>query len=457
MSVKSNSEDFVRKARKVHGDRFIYDKVVYVTCATKVTITCREHGDFEQKPSEHLRSVGCLHCSRQAKTTKEDFLSKANSIHNYKYDYSEIDYQGINKKISIKCPVHGIFEQIPKSHIKGYGCRFCGYIKRKESKMKGTQYLKEKFVNDAKVIHNNKYDYSKMKFKGLNSDVELVCPEHGSFYIRPSNHLDNQGCRECSNVRRWDTASFINEAVKVHGDLYDYSNCVYVDVATHVEIICKEHGSFWQRPLKHINRGDKCPKCSANFKKTRDEVLSKFQEVHAGKYEYNLKDFKNTNDYIDIICQEHGKFRQTIVSHMSGTGCRMCGYEVVDVFRRSSYVKNCNKNYNGIAKLYFIKCTGFDESFYKIGITCKETLIQRFPKGVHMPYEFYEILFLEASPEVVWDTEKYLHKSLVEFRYEPNIAFGGSKTEFYKFEDVDEVKLKIKSKFKEIKQDYEEK
>lgn len=447
MSVRSNTEDFIKKARLVHGDRFEYTKVNYKTSSIRVVIICKDHGDFLQKPSEHLRSVGCLHCSNLAKTTKEDFLSEAERIHLGKYNYSLVEYHGVNKKVCIICQEHGEYMQSPKSHLKGYGCRFCGYIKRKQTKMKGKEYIFEKFIEDAKRVHKGRYDYSNVVFNGLNSDVEIVCREHGTFKMRPSNHLANQGCKSCSGITNWNTQMFILEAKRVHGDSYDYSKTNFVNVNTTVEIICNKHGSFFQKPLKHITRKDRCPKCSVNFKKTLSDVLSISKEVHKNKYEYLDFDFNNTNDYMRIVCPKHGEFKQLVVSHMGGRGCQACGFEVVDVFRRDSYVRNCYENYEGKARLYFIRCFDDKELFYKVGITCKDSLSKRFPKGVHMPYDFEGVLFLESTPDIVWDAEKEILSYFSGSSYKPKTVFGGSKTECFKFEDVESVKSKILDMF----------
>lgn len=443
MSVRSNTEEFIKKARVVHSDRFIYDKVDYITCSRLVTITCRLHGDFQQKPSEHLRSVGCNKCSNISKTSEDEFIKLSVEVHGMTYDYSKINYTGVNNKIEIVCSKHGSFWQIPKSHIKGYGCKFCGYEARSITIKKGKTAIFDKFILDAKILHDDKYDYSKVIFEGLNKDVELICKEHGSFFIRPSNHLNKQGCRECSGVKTWTTESFINAAIEKHGNLYDYSKVNLKNANQKVEIICKEHGVFNMKPLKHLYRRDKCPKCSKNFKMTRDDVLERFKRAHGNTYEYSLGDFTNTNDYTDIVCRKHGVFNQSIINHMQGRGCRDCGYDIVDVFRKESYVKNCIENYNGVANLYLIRCFDNNENFYKIGITCKDTISKRFPRGTHMPYSYEEILFLPSKPEIVWDSENTLHEMFSSMRYEPNIVFGGSKTECFKFDDFNLVKNEI--------------
>lgn len=58
--------EFIAKARQVHGNKYDYDKVVYTGCNDKVIITCREHGDFTQKPFLHNIGQGCNQCGYES-------------------------------------------------------------------------------------------------------------------------------------------------------------------------------------------------------------------------------------------------------------------------------------------------------------------------------------------------------------------------------------------------------
>lgn len=130
-SRKTTTNDFVAKAIAVHGRKYDYSFCNYVSAKGKVKIVCPEHGAFEQSPNNHLSGCGCLACgrlqvSRNLMLTTDDFIQKANQIHNYKYDYSLCEYVNTKGKVKIICPEHGLFEQVPNYHIGGSGCPYCG-------------------------------------------------------------------------------------------------------------------------------------------------------------------------------------------------------------------------------------------------------------------------------------------------------------------------------------------
>ena len=129
-----NTQKFIEKAKRIHGDKYDYSKVEYVNATTKVCIICPRHGEFWQQPYGHLSGRGCSLCGRvklgnsKRHTTKE-FISKAREIHGNKYDYSKIVYESATKKVCVICHVHGEFWQRPSSHLQGQGCPKC--IKKK--------------------------------------------------------------------------------------------------------------------------------------------------------------------------------------------------------------------------------------------------------------------------------------------------------------------------------------
>ena len=125
MSKKLTTEEFIEKAKQIHGDKYDYSKVEYKNCEEKVCIICPIHGEFLQTPNSHLNGNGCSKCAKCYHYTTEDFIDKAKQIHNNKYDYSKSIYNGIFKKICIVCPEHGEFWQTPKNHLKGSGCPKC--------------------------------------------------------------------------------------------------------------------------------------------------------------------------------------------------------------------------------------------------------------------------------------------------------------------------------------------
>ena len=245
-------QDFIERARKVHGDKYDYSKVNYVNNCTPITIICPIHDEFPQTPNSHLSGHGCPHCSGNKKLTKEDFIEKAREVHGDKYDYSKVNYVSSKTLVSIICPIHGEFEQTPNNHLRGSGCPHCS----------GTKKLtKEDFIKKAREIHGDKYDYSKVNYVNNRTKVTIICPIHGEFPQRPSSHLNGKGCPHCGD-RKKTTEDFIKDARKVHGDKYDYSKVNYVNNYTPITIICPTHGEFKQTPNDHLNGKSGCPHCA---------------------------------------------------------------------------------------------------------------------------------------------------------------------------------------------------
>lgn len=121
-----STEDFIKEAIKIHGDKYNYSKTIYKTARQKVTIICPKHGEFEQLANAHLQGEGCFQCERErrAKST-ENFIKEAKKVHGDTYDYCKVNYINRNTPVIIICPKHGEFEQLPSNHLQGKGCSHC--------------------------------------------------------------------------------------------------------------------------------------------------------------------------------------------------------------------------------------------------------------------------------------------------------------------------------------------
>ena len=167
---------FIEKARKVHGDKYDYSKVVYVNALTKVKIICKMHGEFEQVPSYHLSGNGCQKCGGTKKLTIAEFIKRAKKIHGDKYDYSKVVYVNNHKKITIICSNHGEFEQRPYSHTQGQGCPKCAEISRLEnSNYISGQYCiqyQEKYSGEFEPIYRSSYELK--AFQMIEEDENIL-------------------------------------------------------------------------------------------------------------------------------------------------------------------------------------------------------------------------------------------------------------------------------------------
>ena len=142
----------------------------------------------------------------------------------------------------------------------------------------------DEFIREAQSIHHNKYDYSKVEYANNKTKVCIVCPEHGEFWQTPSDHLNGKGCPQCAGNVRCDKDTFVEKAKHIHNNRYDYSKVEYVNAHTKVCIICPEHGEFWQTPNNHLN-GNGCPLCKNRkigdgLRDTVEDFTKKSNEIH---------------------------------------------------------------------------------------------------------------------------------------------------------------------------------
>jgi len=221
---------------------------------------------------------------------------------------------------------------------------------------------KAEILRRANLVHPNKFIYPDFKYINKDTKIEIICPEHGSFWQSVSNHLRGRGCPDCALISkrkklRLGNEVFISRAKKIH-KIYDYERVKYKNSLSKVEIICPEHGSFWQRPNDHL-QGHGCPKCALNIispnLRSFDDVTKQAKKVHLDKYTY-VGPYENMRTKTKIICPEHGSFWQSMEVHVSGHGCPLCA--------RFGFQKNKP------AFLYYFE--DLETGLYKIGITNNE-------------------------------------------------------------------------------------
>jgi very-short-patch-repair endonuclease len=183
---------------------------------------------------------------------------------------------------------------------------------------------KYNFIEKAKAIHKNRYDYSKVHYINAKTKIIITCKQHGDFEQSPTNHLSGFNCQKCAKNLKINTTTFIEKANMTHNNKFDYSKVNYVNADTKITIICKEHGEFEQIPDFHLNRKCGCPKCANNITLTNDEFIERATIIHIKKYDYARINYVNNRTNISIICKEHGEFCQTPTRHLAGDGCPSC-------------------------------------------------------------------------------------------------------------------------------------
>jgi very-short-patch-repair endonuclease len=219
---KLTTEDFIEKAKSVHGDKYDYSKSIYTSSLDLITIICPIHGEFSQAAQSHYgKKYGCQKCCKQHQKNI-NFISDAKKIHNNKYDYSLVEYINNKVKVKIICPEHGVFEQRPDCHLTGRKCYKCS----KNSMVDKIRKPVHQFINECNLIHNYKYDYSLVEYKGSFKKVKIICKIHGVFNQKPHDHLGGCGCPICKSskggltIKEWLDSNNIKYVQE-----YKYNDC----------------------------------------------------------------------------------------------------------------------------------------------------------------------------------------------------------------------------------------
>lgn len=198
---RRTTDDFIKIFKGKYDKPYSFEKTDYKNSNTKVCVTCEKHDDFYITPHMLLRGQGCPKCGRNRigkahSDTQETFLQKAKEKGLLeKYDFSNIVYERSNCKIQLYCgkqdkcgKEHGIFYITPNDLLNGHGCPKCSKVYRR---------TQDELIEDFRIVHGDKYDYSKVEFKNMRTKVCMICPEHGEFWQLPDSHIRGQGCPQC--------------------------------------------------------------------------------------------------------------------------------------------------------------------------------------------------------------------------------------------------------------------
>lgn len=274
------------------------------------------------------------------------FIEKARAVHGDRYDYDRAVYVRVHDKVIITCSKHGDFQQTPNVHLRGRGCAKCGHESRVAKK---TQKAKNSFIEKARAVHGDRYDYGRAVYVRSLDKVIITCKKHGDFEQEANSHLKGRGCAKCSRTHVYSTQEWVQEAVAAHGDLYGYDRVAYVRAHDKVTITCKKHGDFEQTPNDHLN-GRGCPSCGFEeaaaklSQEAKDGFIEKARAVHGDRYGYDRVDYVRSKGKVVITCAKHGDFEQIPSSHLSGNGCPSCP-------KRYDQPTNLYLMHNGLGKV----------------------------------------------------------------------------------------------------------
>lgn len=180
----------IDKFKEVHGNMYDYSKVIYTAYKDYVDIICKKHGVFSQRVNGHMSGKGCRLCNGGSQLSTEEFIARANEVHNNLYDYSKTQYLSMKDTITVTCKIHGDFTILAEAHTnKARGCKKCS------NRYRSSQ---EDFIENALKVHGEAYLYDNVQYTGSEKHVSITCPVHGDFEQTPYKHLSGQGCPACN-------------------------------------------------------------------------------------------------------------------------------------------------------------------------------------------------------------------------------------------------------------------
>lgn len=181
----------------------------------------------------------------------------------------------------------------------------------------------------------------KTNYINSNKHVMIICKIHGDFYQTPTKHLKGRGCQECGGTKKMNWDNFLSKVEKIHNSKYVYTKQYFKNGRSKIDIICREHGIFKQSIESHLT-GKGCPLCGGSKKNTNETLLYKFNKKHNGLYQYNIINYENNKSIIDIFCNKHGFFKMSALNHISGQGCKKCSLEKLSK-TNEDFISICNK------------------------------------------------------------------------------------------------------------------
>jgi predicted Zn-ribbon and HTH transcriptional regulator len=258
--------------------------VHYVSTHEKVTIGCRlpGHGTFRQTPANHLQKQRCPKCKGErianSKASKsQDFIAKARVIHGDRYDYAGVCYTRNVHKVDIGCRDHGVFAQTAMDHLAGSKCPECA----NEEKSEKLSLTPDEFLQRAKEMHGDRYDYSLARYVSAHSKVQIVCPKHGVFEQTPNNHIRGNECPGCFNnysKGHREVEAFLDSC----GIAYESNTRSVIDpleldiyIPTH-HLAIEFNGSYWHS-VDGIDPREKRKKHLVKFERCREIGISLLQ------------------------------------------------------------------------------------------------------------------------------------------------------------------------------------
>ncbi len=323
--MRATTTEFILKAKLQHGDKYDYSESEYINNRTKVRIICPNHGPFYQNPQNHYKNGhGCPRCGQEngyarMRASLEEFISKFKELYPNE-DLIEPKTFSDNFKFSFICHKHGKFTSTPKHILTSWNCPECT-----------TRKISERNLSKLREMYPH-LDYTDSKYTDRESYISVYCTKHLQYFtVHFGRHTKGQiGCPGCKTdkITATTTQSTVElNRIKLFNELFPkYEYVSYKDGM--VNYICPNHGLVSSRWC-NARKGKGCKLCAETkfaetYKLQESEILHRFNKTHGHQYDYSEIAYKSLHEHVNIICKEHGEFRQTPNNHINGSGCPKC-------------------------------------------------------------------------------------------------------------------------------------
>ena len=318
MVAKKNHEQFIEDFSQAHAKNGYQVIGQYKNSKIKIAIRCPKHGIWKATPNNLLRGQGCSTCFGKFQKTHEQFVKEFNQTHAGKGYEIVGDYTKAHNKIAIKCPIHGIWENMASKLIGGQGCKKCAGLSLR---------TQEEFVANFNQVHAKSGYQVVGQYKNSSTKIEIKCPKHGIWKGIPGNLLQGCGCPGCrldkmSELLSKSHEQFLYEFNQVHAKNGYQLIGQYKNAQAKIEIKCPKHG-IWKAVANSTLKGHLCPVCT-NRIKTHDHFVEQFNEIHFGKNYEIITAYTKSDKAIEIKCPTHGIWKATPNSLLCGSDCPSC-------------------------------------------------------------------------------------------------------------------------------------
>jgi hypothetical protein len=376
----------------------------YLNANTHTLFRCARGHEWSARPRNIINAGwGCPHCAGNVKLTAEDIQSRLNG-RGIRLLGSET---GLRNKVTFICNFGHEWKAAINTVLNHHsGCPHCA----KNAKLDINVINQRLMPRGISMIG---------PYQGTRNKSFFKCQDGHEWEVGLASVLSGNGCPICNIEKQKITLEeFFELAKAVHGDKYDYSKTVYINSKSKVEIICKQHGPYWQLPSNHIRRQNGCQKCAVEgLRLSAKEFEERSRVKHGDKYDYSKVIYITNHDKVELICKEHGSFWQMPLNHIKGTGCPGCA------------ITGFDQTKSGM--LYYLAVsTDNNETLYKIGIT-NLTVHRRFPKIDLVRIRILQTWFFDRGSEAALREISILNEFADDLYTGPNVLAGAGNTELF--------------------------